>query len=294
VGSDDAGGGTFVGPATEGGSAQSLAVQIQQNDLAVTVVTVGCSGACADVEAVASGGTPPYTFAWDDGSSLAKRTLCPRSDTSYAVTATDTGTTGELGQAPQTARASVTADVIACPEGATDGGAPDGGDAAGSVACDLDGSLPATTSWTVEVDALGSQRDLAGGASLPAGRYRAQWVGGCMRYAVGGPMFGWDVNDPPPAVFPGPFGTSTTDPGDCVLVSGGTVVTALPGVTGFGTSDYASCVAHVGTTAPVEFDFAGGKLGALANDFGAGDNVNGESAGGVSPTFRITLLAACR
>jgi hypothetical protein len=28
----------------------------------------------------------------------------------------------------------------------------------------------------------------------------------------------------------------------------------------------------------------------LANDFGAGDNVQGESAGGVSPTFRITFV----
>jgi hypothetical protein len=43
----------------------------------------------------------------------------------------------------------------------------------------------------------------------------------------------------------------------------------------------------------MEFFFAGGKMGVLANDFGAGDNVQGESAGGVSPTFRITFLSPC-
>ena len=46
--------------------------------------------------------------------------------------------------------------------------------------------------------------------------------------------------------------------------------------------------------APVDFDFAGGKLGVIANDLAAGDNTTGESAGGVSPMWRITLLSACR
>jgi hypothetical protein len=110
--------------------------------------------------------------------------------------------------------------------------------------------------------------------------------------AVGGPMFGWDVNDPPPAVFPGPVGVSTMDPGYCVVVDDQShIVAELPGVTGFGTSDYASCVAQVSSTSPMEFSFSGGKMGVLANVFGAGDNVQGESAGGVSPTWRITFLS---
>ena len=45
--------------------------------------------------------------------------------------------------------------------------------------------------------------------------------------------------------------------------------------------------------APVDFDFAGGKLGVIANDLAAGDNTTGESAGGVSPTWKITFLSGC-
>ena len=52
--------------------------------------------------------------------------------------------------------------------------------------------------------ANGGTRYVAGGASLPRGRYRAEWVDGCMRWSPGGPAFGWDVNDPPPGVFAGP------------------------------------------------------------------------------------------
>src|SRR4051794_20619613 len=32
----------------------------------VDVITVSCSGACAQVEAVAEGGFAPYTYTWDD------------------------------------------------------------------------------------------------------------------------------------------------------------------------------------------------------------------------------------
>lgn len=59
-------------------------------------------------------------------------------------------------------------------------------------------------------------------------------------------------------------------------------------------NDYASCVAANEGIPPVDFDFAGGKLGVIANDLAAGDNTTGESAGGVSPTWRITFLSACR
>jgi hypothetical protein len=251
----------------------------------VKIVTLSCAGKCATVQAVATGGNPPYAYAWDDGSTNPVRQLCPTADTSYAVQATDTGESGEIYRASQTARASVAAEVLACP----DGGEPDA-----QVPCSADAAPPSVGPWTVEVDPNGAVRDLADGGALPAGRYRAEWIDGCMRYAVGGPMFGWTVNDPPPGVYPGPIGLSTTDPGDCVLASDQAVIAALPGGTGFGTSDYPSCVAQAPMVGPVEFDFDGGVLGAVANDFGAGDNVGGESAGGVSPTFRITLLAACR
>jgi hypothetical protein len=56
VGSDDGGNGTFGGDAGADGTLAALAAHIEENHVAVTIVTVGCSGACADVEAVATGG----------------------------------------------------------------------------------------------------------------------------------------------------------------------------------------------------------------------------------------------
>lgn len=128
VGTDDAGGGSF-GPVGEAGASANLAAHIEQNRITVTFVTLSCADRCADVVAVASGGHAPYTYSWADGPMGAARHVCPSSTTSYAVTVTDTGTTGELGRPAQTVRVPLTANVIACP----DGGAGDGG----MSACDL-------------------------------------------------------------------------------------------------------------------------------------------------------------
>jgi hypothetical protein len=286
VGSDDGGAPISLGSGLDARAQGALDAHIERNHITVTFVTLSCAGPCADVVAVPTGGQAPYTFKWDDGSASASRHVCPTSSTSYSVKVTDTGTSGELARAAQTVQVPLAANVVACP----DGGARD----AGLPSCDPDAAGPVISPSTVEVDANGSTRYVMNGASLPAGRYQAEWTDGCMRYAVGGPMFGWDVNDPPPAVFAGPVGVSTMDPGYCVVVDGQNgIVAELPGATGSGTSDYASCVAQVSSTAPVQFSFPGGKMGVLANDFGAGDNVQGESAGGVSPTWRITFLSAC-
>jgi hypothetical protein len=114
--------GAFV--PTDGGAAGPLDAHVEQGGVQVTVVAVGCAGSCTTVKAVATGGTRPYHFAWDDGTTNAVRTLCPAANTQYAVTVTDTGSTGEVPQPPQTAHASVMADVLTCSD---DGGAPDGG-----------------------------------------------------------------------------------------------------------------------------------------------------------------------
>ncbi len=256
--------------------------------MTVTFVTLSCAEGCASVKAVATGGHPPYTFAWDDGSSTATRNVCPKSDASYSVKVSDTGSTGEFPRPPATVMVPLAAHVIACP----DGGIADGG----SPACDPNAAAPTISPPTVEVDPTGSTHYVANGASLPPGRYRAQWVDGCMRWAIGGPAFGWDVNDHlPPGVYAGPV---SMDPGYCLLVDAqGAYVAALPGLLGTaadsGTMDYASCIAANQGLAPVDFDFGGGKLGVIANDLGAGDNTTGESAGGVSPTWRITFLSGC-
>jgi hypothetical protein len=285
VGTDDRGGGEFADDGASG--AGPLDAFIQQGRVTVKFVTIGCAGPCASVKAVASGGHPPYTFAWDNGSTDPSRQVCPTSDASYHVKVSDTGTTGEFARPPETVQVPLTADVIACPDaGIADGGSP---------SCDPDAAGPTISPPTVEVDPTGSTHYVANGASLPAGRYRAQWVDGCMRWAYGGPAFGWDVNDPPPGVFGGPV---SMDPGFCLLVDAqGAFVSALPGLMGTaadsGTMDYPSCIAANQGVAPVDFDFAGGKLGVIANDLAAGDNTTGESAGGVSPTWRITYLSAC-
>ncbi|MGH7438687.1 MAG: hypothetical protein ACRENE_23615 [Polyangiaceae bacterium] len=122
VGADE--GGVITPIRGDASGAQALDAHIEQNQLAVTFLTLSCAGDCATVEAVGTGGTPPYTYAWEDGSTSATRQVCPLSSTSYRVSVTDTGTSGELARAPQTAQASLDAHVTACPDG---GGNPDGG-----------------------------------------------------------------------------------------------------------------------------------------------------------------------
>lgn len=125
VGGSDAGAfGVTTGDAS---GVPTFDAYIESDHVALSFVTLACESDCATVEAVATGGTPPYSFVWDDGSTNPQRQVCPTSSTNYHVTATDTGTVGEFTQAPQSVRVPLTADVLACP----DGGAWD----AGSGAC---------------------------------------------------------------------------------------------------------------------------------------------------------------
>ncbi len=122
VGSDEGGTQPVLGFA-DAGAPGALDAHIEQNHVAVTFVTVSCSGLCADVVAVATGGHAPYAFQWDDGPTGAARRVCPTESTNYSVTVTDTATAGELGQSAQTVRVPLGARVLACPDGGTvDGG----------------------------------------------------------------------------------------------------------------------------------------------------------------------------
>jgi hypothetical protein len=104
---------------SDGGTSKTLSAHIERpSGVTVTVVTVGCADACADVRVVAHGGFPPYTFKWDDGSTNPARTICPSATTQFVASATDTGSpSGEFARPPANASARVTADVIQCPEG---------------------------------------------------------------------------------------------------------------------------------------------------------------------------------
>jgi hypothetical protein len=114
VGSDDGGSGGFLGEDSSAGGA--FDAHIEQDHVTVTIVTVGCAGACAEVQAVATGGAPPYSFSWSDGSTSAARQVCPTADTHYDVTVSDTGRTGEFPQPPQAVKVPLTASVLACPD----------------------------------------------------------------------------------------------------------------------------------------------------------------------------------
>ena len=54
--------------------------------------------ACTDITATATGGTPPYTYAWSNGEATETINVCPEETTSYSVTVTDAnGCVGEAG-----------------------------------------------------------------------------------------------------------------------------------------------------------------------------------------------------
>lgn len=121
VGADD--GGMFAGSDASTGP---LDAQIEQNHIAVTLVTLSCAGDCATVAVVATGGYPPYSFHWSDGAPSQTRQVCPTATTSYDVTVKDSGSTGEVPRAAQTVDRSLTASVLACPDGGPDLGSPTG------------------------------------------------------------------------------------------------------------------------------------------------------------------------
>jgi hypothetical protein len=107
-----------------GVSQNPLSVRVEDlEEMAIEIVTLSCAGECAEVRAVARGGNPPYSFAWNDGSTDAERELCPDATTSFDVTATDTPIVADefnYEGASKTAR--VTANVVDCSD---DGGMPD-------------------------------------------------------------------------------------------------------------------------------------------------------------------------
>jgi hypothetical protein len=157
VGNDD-GGPSFGLSGGDGGQGAFDAYIENSSHVAIRFITLSCSGSCATVQAVGTGGYPPYTFQWDDGSTTAIRQVCPTSITSYSVKVTDTGTSGELARAPETIQVPLATNAIACDggvpvceDGGPSGGTPAPGHYVGSVYCPPDGgvlSLPAADGGT--------------------------------------------------------------------------------------------------------------------------------------------------
>jgi hypothetical protein len=173
----DASGSFLGGDASTSGP---LDASIEENHVAVKIVTLSCAGDCVDVVAVATGGHPPYTFAWDDGSSSASRQVCPTSSTSYHVKVTDTGVAGELAQPAETVQVPLTANVIACPDAGT-GGISDAGTGGLCIANPSFEGMPATddTSTHVAPSWDGCKPFDTGGFAGIEPSFTAQTVGLC-------------------------------------------------------------------------------------------------------------------
>jgi hypothetical protein len=271
VGGDDSGTLTLAAGGDASRSLDPLDAYIEQGPIHVTFVTLGCSGPCADVQAVATGGNPPYSFAWSDGSTSATRHVCPATTTTYSVKVTDTATSGEFARAAESVKVGLAANVLACP----DGGAADSG---ASGACPPDASTIAPE--TVTPDYLDNAvAYFADGGALPPGHYSVSYVSGCVKYngysnftVNGQSTFEYQI-----------VGDSPANP---IAVAPGTVALGIP----FGYVDLASCEAANLALPPVSFDFDGGKLGIFNNDFQPPDNVIDPDGG--APTWRLS--GGCR
>jgi hypothetical protein len=237
-----------------------LRVRIEDiQHVTLQIVTVACAGECVDIEAVALGGNPPYTFEWEDGSQSPRRHVCTDAAAALIVRATDTPlTTPEFRYEAQTISSTVAKRVLPCP----DAGALDAGDCA--AAEDVMG------------DITGEVRYFNQGASVPAGRYRVAYTGGCMKF---GPPVNWTVHN-----F---LAISWSLIGETNTLS----IAALPGPVGVGYVNFDECVAAGLAIAPIEIEHTGGKLGVWLSDAPYTDNVPGEKG---NPTWRLIPLAGCQ
>jgi hypothetical protein len=156
--------GGYFGPSGDAGSLGPLDAHIEENHLTVTFVTLTCAAGCATVEAVGTGGYPPYTFKWDNGATSATRQVCPTASTSYDVKVTDTGTSGEFSRSAESVDAPLSARVIACPDGGTDAG--------------VDGSIGPTVYWANWTSITsGAPGSAAGTLSPPQGDIQIAYNG---------------------------------------------------------------------------------------------------------------------
>jgi hypothetical protein len=144
--------------------------------------------------------------------------------------------------------------------------------AAGSIATDQSLNLFGQTVYYLD------------GGALPAGRYRATYVDGCMKYDF---IFNWTVQQGTPTSG-GWFFVGASN-ADRIAKPPGTGANGSPTAGGF--ADFDACVAANLAEPPVDFTFDGGPLGVFLDDNPYTDNVAGEQ--GRNPKWRLTYLASC-
>jgi hypothetical protein len=209
------------------GAASAFDAHIEEKGITVSIVAVECSGGCVTVQAVATGGHPPYSFDWDDGSTSATRTICPRADAQYDVKVSDTATTGELGKPAQTLTVPLRADVIACADaGATDGGARGACDsvAASFVATGANPSGAWSYGYTASLGSAFVKYPAFFDGAVDAGAFAqvAQWMDPSVATAYSGPVPDVCFNPTSTAEQPpnGIGATWTVQPGQLVMWPG--------------------------------------------------------------------------
>lgn len=158
----------------------------------------------------------------------------------------------------------------------------DGAAGSGDGTCDL-GEV-ASSGTQQNLDLFGTVVYFGEGATLPAGRYRATYVDGCMKYAssqdwtihayAGGEPFGWWF----------------------VGETSGTKIVPPPGTVGYSAANgafanFEDCVAANLALPPLEFDFAGGQIGVWLQDSPYTDNLAGQD--GRNPKWQLSLLGEC-
>ena len=270
----------------------------------VSEVALPCPQGCIDVKAVAMGGNPPYQFAWADGSNEPARKLCSSQANTLSVVATDTATqTAEFRHEMQRAAAQLQLSILPCVPPVTT--VPDTSnqtpntckqDTTARPTCNLPGGHRLPEEITVDIPGA-TQRRFAGGAKLPAGRYRIEYVTGCNTYGIV-ELCGWTIHG------------SSNMPGlmSCFVVGNDTTVIGLtPGTVGAllegdpmagggAFKTYDECIKANCSDPPFDFMFGGGTLGVQRDGggtLGAIDDLGGEAVGGHSPTFRLSRLDPC-
>lgn len=252
------------------------------------LVVYGC-GDDANKAATGAGGDSGLAGAGDGGDSTR-----PSGGTHSAAGKSGAGTAGADGTSPseggaggQTGGGAPSSAGGADGEGGTtaqgDGGeSPNSGGAGGAATCDLGEVASAGTQQNL--DLFGQIIYFAEGASLPAGRYRATYVDGCMKYGGGQD---WTIHAYAGAE---PFGWWL------VGETTGTKIVVPPGIVGYSAANgafaaFEDCVNANKALPPLEFDFAGGKLGVWLQDSPYTDNLAGQD--GRNPKWQLTLLGEC-
>lgn len=171
IGIEDDGGATFAAPGDATAPPASLTVSITPDEPTI------CAGQCVDLAPNASGGTAPYAYQWDHGVTGGTAHVCPRTTTTYGVTATDDSRrAGELASTARTGTARATVTVSgAC----ADGGPPEAEAGAGPAeSCDSVVSQFSTTGANPSGPWLFGETPGLAGPFTPFDRfYRIDWAG---------------------------------------------------------------------------------------------------------------------